>query len=174
RIGQAADGRSCTYVGEGGAEVSLRIVEVEGGVDATLARLEDELRSYLPAQPAAPAGAQGTEAAPAESESAPAPASGSDGASADAAQKASAEAKADASAPLSVEADAEREGGEVVRVDLPGIRIHADEARDEAKISIGKMTIDASDSGAVIRTRKDVRLRGEAFAREKRGVRARL
>lgn len=175
RIGQAADGRSCTYVGEGGAEVSLRIVEVEGGVDATLARLEDELRSYLPPQPpAAPAGVQGAEAAPAESESAAAPASGSAGASADAAQKASAEAKSDASAPLSVEAEAEREGGDVVRVDLPGIRIHADEAKDEAKISIGEMTIDASDSGAVIRTRKDARLRGEAFAREKRGVRARL
>ncbi|MFC3078398.1 hypothetical protein ACFODL_09900 [Phenylobacterium terrae] len=178
RIGQAADGRSCAYVSENGAEVSLRIVEVEGGLEATLARLEQELRSYIPPQTAAaPTSADGVENAEAPAETAAASAeadtaSGWAGAAA-AAQKASAEARADAGGRLNVEVSGD-EGAEVVRVDIPGIRIEADEANDEANIQIGKMTIQASDQGATMRTRKDVRLRGEALSREKRGVRARL
>jgi hypothetical protein len=172
RIGQAADGRSCAYVSENGAEVSLRIVDVQGGVDATLGRLEQELRSYVPPQAAAaPAAAEtaGTaEAAPVDTTLAEAA-----GAGADAARKASAEARADAGGRLTVEAGTDGDG-EVVRVDIPGIRIEADEGKDEANISIGKMTIQAGGEGATIRTRKDVRLRGEALSREKRGLRARL
>lgn len=169
RIGQAADGRSCAYVAENGAEVSLRIVDVEGGLDATLTRLEQELRSYAPTPaaltqetPQSPP-STGDEAAPEEALA--------ESAAEAAASKASAEARADAGSRLSVEADG---GAEIVRVDIPGIRIEADEANDQANISIGKMTIQAGESGATIRTRKDVRLRGEALSREKRGVRARL
>lgn len=179
RIGQAADGRSCAYLSENGAEVSLRIVEVQGGLDATLARLEQELRSYIPPQSAA-APAAATETAGTAAPAAPAAAAvesaavdaaqGGAGAAA-AAQKASAEARADAGGRLSVEADG---GGEVVRVDIPGVHIEADESKDEANISIGKMTIQAGDEGATVRSRRDVRLRGEALSREKRGVRARL
>jgi hypothetical protein len=179
RIGQAADGRSCAYVSENGAEVSLRIVEVQGGLDATLARLEQELRSYIPPQAAAaPAAVQSAEAPTAAEPAAAAETAAVDAAeggssAAAAAQKASAEARADAGGRLNVEASGP-EGAEVVRVDIPGIRIEADEANDKANIQIGKMTIQAGDEGATVRTRRDVRLRGEALSREKRGVRARL
>lgn len=176
RIGQAADGRSCAYISDNGAEVSLRIVEVQGGVDATLGRLEQELRSYVPTQTAAPESPETAEAAPAATRTADPDETAvveAAGAGAEVARRVSAEARADAGGRLSVEAGAEG-GGEVVRVDIPGIRIEADDSRDEANISIGKMTIQTSGDGATIRTRKDVRLRGEALSREKRGIRARL
>jgi hypothetical protein len=173
RIGAAADGRSCAYVSENGAEVSLRLVEVEGGLDATLVRLEQELRSYMPLQSAAAPASDDAAAARLPTETSDPDATVEAGSSAAAAQKASAEARADAGGALNVEVDGEQ-GSEVVRVNIPGIHIEADEANDEANVRIGRMTIQAGDEGATIRTRKDVRLRGEALSREKRGVRARL
>jgi hypothetical protein len=58
------------------------------------------------------------------------------------------------------------------RVDLPGV--HVDARDDSANIRVGPIHIDADGEGAEIRMRRDVRLRGEALSREKRGVRATL
>ena len=59
-----------------------------------------------------------------------------------------------------------------MRVDLPGIHITANENDESAKVRVGPISIDANDSSATIRSRREVRLRGEAFSREKRGIRA--
>lgn len=170
RVGAAADGRSCAYVSENGAEVSLRVVEVKGGLQATLANLEQELRSFAP--PKRPAAAASAE---------PDPAKATVGAASPdaeaAAAKASAEARADAGGRFSVEIskdeDAGSDGG-VVRVDIPGIHIEADEANEQASVRIGGMEIDADERSSTFRQVRDVRLRGESLSRQRRGVRARL
>ncbi|MET0274126.1 MAG: hypothetical protein ABW360_14160, partial [Phenylobacterium sp.] len=61
-------------------------------------------------------------------------------------------------------------GGESAHVHLPGI--HIDAKDDDAQVKIGGLTINAQDDQATIRISRDVRLKGEAFSREKRGVRA--
>lgn len=171
RISAAADGRTCGYVSSNGAEISLRIVEVQGGLEPTLARLEQELRSYIP-QPTAAAAAPAAEGAAVETASAAPAASAME-----VAARASAEARADAAAAkLNVQVgDHDRDGSEVVKVQIPGLKIEANEATDSADIQIlGGMRIQAGEAGAVMRQQRDVRLRGQALAREKRGVRARL
>ena len=73
--------------------------------------------------------------------------------------------------------DAEKEArgdadiGEATRIDLPGIHINADDG-GKADVNVGPIHVNAGDNGAVIRLDRDVRLRGEAFSREKRGFRA--
>ncbi len=174
RISASVDGRTCGYVSSTGAEISLRIVDVQGGLEPTLARLEQELRSYIPKQTAAApaATAQGAATTAPIETAAVAPAAGA----VEAAARASAEARADAAAAkLNVQVgDHDHHGSEVVKVQIPGIKIEADDANDSADIQIGGMHIQAGEEGAVMRQRRDVRLRGEALSREKRGVRARL
>jgi hypothetical protein len=63
-------------------------------------------------------------------------------------------------------------GGDHAHIDLPGIHINADDDSSTANIRVSGVNIDASDSGATIRVNRDVRLRGEAFSRDKRGFRA--
>jgi hypothetical protein len=55
-------------------------------------------------------------------------------------------------------------------VSLPGLHIDADD--DNARVDIAGVHIDANDSEATVHVVRDVRLRGEAFSREKRGLRA--
>ena len=166
RVSEAADGKSCRYSGPGGAIVDLRLVPVEGDPQVTLARLEAELATLAPVQAAAAsAGAVDAQANPDTAE---------------AARRAMAEALADSAdgdAPPPSEAGsgdwetAQGEaGGEEVKIDLPGLRIDAND--NAANIQIGPVKIDASETGATVKLYREVRLRGEALSREKRGVRA--
>lgn len=176
RTSVAQDGKACTYVADDGAEVTLQLVAVQGGVDATLARLEDQI---VPAGvETAEGGSTGEagEAKPAEVVAGPS----------EAARKAAAEAAADAHAAPGVKV--EKDGKTVVdihgdagvtedehgttHVNLPGIHITANDDDDTADVQIGPLRVNAGGDGATVRMRREVRLRGEAFSPEKRGVRA--
>ena len=164
RIGMAQDGRSCRYRSADGADVELRLVAVETDAYATLAQLERELEVLRAERPP-----EGEEPAGADS-----PALQASPETAALARQTEAQALADAGgeAPDSDRSTsaAARSGEDQVSIDLPGFKI---EARDEeAQIKIGPVNIDAGDGGATVRMVRDVRLKGEALSREKRGVRA--
>ncbi|MDB5495722.1 MAG: hypothetical protein JWP86_3059, partial [Phenylobacterium sp.] len=59
--------------------------------------------------------------------------------------------------------------GDHANINLPGLHVEADDRN--AKVNIGGIRIDASDDEATVHVTRDVRLRGEAFSREKRGLR---
>lgn len=181
RTAQAPDGKSCTYASAEGAEVILRLVPVTGSAYATL----DQLETTLLAQAGSAAGAPGTAVGAAETKASPG--------SADEARRVADQAAKDAArGPESMEvADNSpsgagdgvdvhmqdgkvvvAEGGSTTRVNLPGIHIIADEEDDSASVRIGPLHVDANGDEAVIRVRRDVRLKGEALSREKRGIRA--
>lgn len=169
RTSVAPDGKACTYVAGDGAEVTLELVSVKGGVDATLERLESRLLPASaelsgPATPPKPADV----AAPSE-----------------ASRRAAAEAEQDAGAwgedergaedrtevqtgPVSVVDD----GHGTARVNLPGIHIVANDDEDTADVRIGPLRVNAGRDGATVRMKRDVRLRGEPLNPEQRGVRA--
>ena len=60
--------------------------------------------------------------------------------------------------------------GETTRVDLPGIHISAQD--DNADVRVGGIRINANDDESTIHIIREVRMRGEAFSRQKRGIRA--
>lgn len=169
RTSVSPDGQACTYAASDGAEVTLQLVPVKGDVDQTLGAIE----TTLLANRAAPAST-----AVADTAGQPPPAAG-ETARADA-RKAEAEAQADTKG-VKVDVDiriADKDGvtqdaDGTTRVELPGIRIVANEKDETAKIKVGPINIDAGDDGATVRIGpRDVRLRGEALNPEKRGVRA--
>ncbi len=162
RISQSDDGQTCRYRIADGGEVDLRLVPVEGDPKAVLARLQAELGAMAP-----PAGRA-------------APASEARGdpevtVAINLANQAIAQAKTDAG-----DADASLEmthplgkidaRDESVSIALPGVKIDARD--DQAQIRIGPINIDASDDGATVKVYREVRLRGEALSRQRRGVRA--
>lgn len=153
RVSAAADGKSCVYKSADGAEVQLRLVPVSGGVEVTLAALESEALALRGAAPPAPAAASSATAT----------------ASADAAAV-EAQAKADAGPETPPDEASADEGDEDVDIQLPGLNIRT--RGDSANVNLGGMQIDAGSEGATIRKTWSVRLRGEAAAKEKRGVRA--
>lgn len=172
RTSAAGDGKTCTYATSDGAEVTLQLVAVQGGVDTTLAGVEKTLL------------ADRTAAAPGEATSADKAASD---ATTKAAQQADREAREDAGGAgvnggargvtMKIEStddglDVDTDANEVTRVELPGVHIVANDADDTAQVKIGPLSIDAGGDSAKVRIRRDVRLRGEAFSREKRGIRA--
>jgi hypothetical protein len=179
RTSASPDGKACTYASEGGTEVTLQLVSTAGGVDPALTTIENNLLAAR-GQPAAAKPGQ-TPAEPAE-----APAVAADGAAARAAKEAAADTKGlnidgqiDGKHVDSVHVEMKdgkttiKEGdGSVTRVDLPGIHIVADDEKDSANVKLGPVMINAGDDNAQIRIRRDVRLRGEAFNPEKRGMRA--
>ncbi len=141
RASAAADGKSCDYTGPDGAKVQLTLVTYAGEPESALAPIEARMRSLLPAPSPTP-----TPTPPAVP------------------------ASASAAKPAGGEHDN-------VDIDLPGISIHADDKN--AKVHVGGMhidadgqnnsvkinggrgptggrgqfTVDANDSGAVIRSR---------------------
>jgi len=197
RTGKAADGKSCTYRSSEGTEVSLQLVAVKGDATATLQAIEDQIAPQ--AEPSATAAAEGAkdaaetakDAADATKDTA---ATAKDAAAAahDAASDAAAaakEASEDAGRSAAV-SDGDKgdwntdrkgkgdkdghkivsENGETTRVDLPGIHI---QARDEdADVRIGGIRINANGDEETVHIVRDVRMRGEAFSRVKRGIRA--
>lgn len=166
--GTASDGKSCTYSGPRGAEVTLKLVPVVGTADATLKAIQAELMgpaSVAPVDAAAPA--DGTK-------------------------------HLDAKVKITVEKSEEGNvvvnktvEGESTHIDLPGVKIDATEGGqngDSAKVSLPGIHIDADDEGAEMKigaininaendevkvsSLKEVRLRGEALSRERRGIRS--
>lgn len=167
RRAQAPDGRSCTYVSGEGATVELRLMQVTGSARETLNQLETELAGLAPAT--APPAVAGTQSADSET--------------AALAQQAAAQARADAHGDGETTTPPVGDNGassdwdpgpggehEEVKIDLPGLSIDARE--NAANIKIGPVHIDASDTGATVRLFREVRMKGEALSREKRGVRA--
>lgn len=166
-VSAAADGQSCIYRERDGAQISLTRMPVKGSTVATLAALETELKTLG----GAPMGASSadTTAAP--------------GAAAEAA-RIEAEARADAKIGAAVDEVVgehptiqakveDTEGGEErTQVDFPGLHIKAE--GDRANVHVGPIHInaDGDNSTATIKMYRDVRLRGEALSREKRGMRA--
>lgn len=166
RVSASADGKTCLYKSSDGAEVTLELVALEGDARATLAKVEKQLMAEIPADTKAAAGAS------AQSEASAA-------ASADAA-RVEAEARADADGLVHDHRDGDKatvestggKDGDTARVDLPGIHIVADEATDTAQVRVGPLHVDANGDDTTIRLVRDVRMRGQALSREKRGLRA--
>lgn len=172
RTSAASDGRSCTYMTSSGAEVTLQLVSAAGGADATLTSIEttllanrsapkpdDKAMAGEPAPPAPPTAASATDAGKAAAAAAEQALEDS--------SRASVDVRIDSSGKHVTE-----NGDGTMRVELPGIHITANENDETAKVRVGPISIDANDSSATIRSRREVRLRGEAFSREKRGIRA--
>lgn len=178
RTSASPDGKACTYVTSGGAEVTLQLVSLQGGVENTLSTIETHLLADR-SKPAAEA----------------ADAAEKDGGKKDVTVKATVDPNLDAKIDRDVDqavnealADAKsagvtvevsKDGKHVVsdgsgetRVNLPGIHIVANDNDDTAKVKIGPLTVDAGGDGAIVRMRRDVRMRGEALSPEKRGLRA--
>lgn len=159
RVSQAQDGLSCRYRTRDGADVELRLVPVEGGPKATLARLEAELDSLSPPEQAAAEVAADSE-----------PAGDTAALAASTVAQAEADAAEGDSAQVSMPGGKIDASDESVSIALPGLKIDAGE--DEAKVKIGPINIDAADDGATVRIYREVRLRGESLSRERRGIRA--
>jgi hypothetical protein len=168
------DGKACTYVTSGGAEVTLQLVPVKGSVDATLAGIETNLLANR---------VKPTETA-AKPEEGAKPAKDVEKAARDDLQKdvdrTVAEATADANAS-GVKVEVGKHGTTVVTedggkttVNLPGIHIVANDDDESAKVQVGPLHINANGEGgpATLNMRQNVRLRGEALNPEKRGFRA--
>lgn len=167
RASVSSDGKMCLYKTSSGDEVSLRLLPVgSGGMKATLGSIEQELASEM-AQAAEEAGEPAAEASVAgDAQTAP-----NDPAKSKAeADRVNVEADKDA---VHVEVHAGNKDGDdegPTRIDLPGLHINAE--NDSARVDVAGIHINAGEGGAEIRSQKDVRLKGEAFSREKRGFRA--
>ncbi|HEY8617477.1 hypothetical protein [Phenylobacterium sp.] len=193
RTGVSPDGKRCTYTTSGGAEVTLQLVSTAGDPAQALQQIEDGLLPPAsPEQLAADAAGRERAAASATAQAAGAPSSAAD------AEAAARQAEADAARPSqSAAAEPEKRrgatarvevmvdddghvdakdthGDDVTRVRLPGVSITAGD--ESAKVQVGGITIDADGDAdqVTIRSYDQVRLKGEALAREKRGVRATL
>ena len=181
RTSASPDGKACTYVSSEGAEVTLQLVSVQGGPDATLRAIEDNL---LAAQAAANNAADAATTAEKAAGKAPAAADSASAKDASAAAKEAAEDSKDVSVHVDDESSktdvrigakgsviVDEDSGET-HVNLPGIHIDADDSNDSANVQIGPLHVVAGEDGAVVRIRRDVRLKGEALSHEKRGIRA--
>jgi hypothetical protein len=190
RTNKAADGKTCIYASSGGAEVTLQLVPVKGDAATTLQGIEDTI-----APPADRAAESAKDRADVAKDTATAAKDAADTAR-DAAKDAAAVAKEaaqdagrTASASLSVGGkddwnsdkkdgvDVKIGGKKVVsgdsdttRVDLPGIHISARD--DNADVRVGGIRINANDDKSTVHIFREVRLRGEALSRDKRGIRA--
>lgn len=162
RTSAASDGKSCTYATSSGAEVTLQLVSVDGGVDAALDRIETNLLAErLQPGPAA------------DAKDSAAPASSATVSDAERAAREAAEDTRGVAVDVKVSKDGEQDTASgVTRVNLPGVHIVANDADDSAEVQIGPLKVDAGDDSATIRVRRDVRLRGEALNPEQRGMRA--
>lgn len=170
RTSASPDGKACTYTNDGGAEVTLQLLNVNGSPDATLAAIETNLLANR-ATPAPEDKAKAT--AKAE------PAKAGAEAAKDAAKAAKEAADDTKGVTVDIKLDEKdpdtgivTEGHGTTRVNLPGVHIVANDNDETANVRVGPLTIDAGGDGAKVRVRRDVRLRGEALNPEKRGLRA--
>ena len=182
-VSAAADGQSCAYRERDGAEVTLTRMAVKGSAVATLATLETELKT-LGGTSASDGGKGDIAVALADAEAAKARAD---------AARVEAEARLDSRLDSGIDEEIEKavkerttvrgprfqarveddgDGEERTQVDLPGLHIRAQ--GEKANVHLGPIHIDANgdDNTATIKLYREVRLRGEALSREKRGLRA--
>lgn len=176
RTGVAGDGKSCFYTTADGAEITLQLVSTGGNAIGALETIETNLT------PARAATAEETKAAKDEDVAAASADAAADAAEAakDAADDAKVSVKVDGghkptvevtTAPgVRIEERHDGDGNETTRINLPGI--HIDAGEDDANVKIGGLTVTRVDDEAKIKIVRDVRLKGEAFSREKRGLRA--
>lgn len=186
RISAAPDGKSCLYNEPAGAEITLKLLPVTGGVEPTLAKIETELKAEAgapaatdnmaeadeppepPAPPATPAAAMSQAAA---SKSAADAARVAAEAAHDAAVKAEVAAKGEEiKAKLDAHGVRISDDNESTHVNLPGIHISAE--GDKADVRVGPIHVNANGETAIVKVVKDVRMRGEALSLQKRGLRA--
>lgn len=166
RVSTAQDGKSCLYRSSDGAEVSLELTPVVGSPQATLAKIEAELRSTPgPMTPDAEAAQAEVGAKIAETAAIKA----NVGAMAAEVARVHAEAAADAGISLPSSGSGAADSGSN-RIDLPGV--HVSEEGDSANVRIGPLHVDANGDDTTINIYRDVRMRGEALSTEKRGLRA--
>ena len=138
----AADGRSCTYTGPKGAEVTLHLITLgDQNIERVLDRFENDLSRDLPeaaAEIRADQARRDAEAARADAESARADAEAN---AADASARAAADADAAHVRMPGVQVDAQ---GDDADVRLPGLSVQA--KGDKASVRIGPIHISADDS----------------------------
>lgn len=176
RTSISPDRKTCTYRGRDGTDVTLQLTAVSTDVTTTLNAVEASLVG-----PTAPAPAH----APDKPAGAPTPPAPPKPPSADvdkAAQEAAQDARGsgasdddwDTGHDRTVVTDGKGHGvvadNRQAHIDLPGLHVDAD--GDNAKVDVGGVRIDANDNEATVHVIRDVRLRGEAFSRERNGVRA--
>jgi hypothetical protein len=198
RTAQAADGKTCSYTSSEGAEVTLQLIAVKGDAASTLQGIENAIAPQAAAvtESAQDAADKAKDAADTAKDSVAAAKDAADAAhdaAADAARSAK-EAAEDAGRSAAASVSVGDEGdwnsdrkdsvdvkiggrkvvstseGDTTRVDLPGIHISARD--DNADVRVGGIRINADDDQSTIHIFRDVRLRGEALSREKRGIRA--
>jgi hypothetical protein len=183
RTSIAPDQKSCVYATRDGDQVSLRLIPVSSSYQQALQSVEQELQGEVQTE---------TQSAKAKVDQAAAEAKSADAKSVEVASKnaaaevkaAAGEAKGAAQAARQAAEDAlgeakdaehgsrgDSDGNEQAHIDLPGIHIDADEG-GKADVNVGPIHVKAGENGAVIRMDRNVRLRGEAFSREKHGFRA--
>lgn len=186
RVSAAADGKSCLYNEPAGAEITLKLMSVTGGIEPTLAKIEADLKAEAgapadtdktaeageptapPAPPATPAAAMSQAEV---SKSAADAARVTADAARDAAVKAEVVAKVeDGKAKLDAHGIRISDDNESTHVNLPGIHISAE--GDKADVRVGPIHVNANGETAVVKVVKDVRMRGEALSLQKRGLRA--
>jgi hypothetical protein len=142
-------GAACAYRSSEGADISLRLMPVKGDPMSALKGVEDDLRALSPPEPAPK---------PAT------PAADTDAADADGKDKTVVVA---GNATIRVEKDDD----DNAKVDLPGIHVRT--KGDGANVQVGPLHINTDGANKVdIRSSSDVRMKGEALSRVKRGVRA--
>jgi hypothetical protein len=178
RVSAAADGKSCAYKLDD-ADVTLSLVPVTGGADATLAKIEADLKGEM--------GAASGAASPAVEPPKPGAKSEADRVEADAWSDAKAVTrdKSDDGADLAdtvktrtdakpgghgASADMDDDKNDEAHVNLPFI--HIDAQGDKADVHVGPIHVDANGETATVKMSKAVRLRGEPFSARGRGIRA--
>jgi hypothetical protein len=169
RASVAPDGKTCLYTTRDGDQVSLRLIPVSASYEAALQPVEQELQAEVQTDQEAAA------AKVADAKAAVAGAKAAAGAAAEAAKTAK-QAAEDAVGEVKDADEGDGKGphpgrNEHAHIDLPGIHIDADDD-GKADVNVGTIHVNAGENGAVVRMARDVRLRGEAFSRDKRGFRA--
>ena len=71
---------------------------------------------------------------------------------------------------IDVDDDSDNSGSDHAKIDLPGLHINAGD--EKADVRVGPIHVDANGDTATVRSLQDVRMRGEQFSRQKRGIRA--
>ena len=189
RVSVAPDGKSCVYKVENG-EVTLSLVPVTGGPDATLAKIEADLKGEAgapagtaadtaamePAKPGAQVEAQKVDAE-AWSDAKVAQTGSAKGGEVDADDEDSVTTRVESTVKKRVREklaargiDTDDKDNEAAHINLPGI--HIDAEGDRADVHVGPIHVNANGETATVKMSKTVRLRGEAFAPTGSGIRA--
>ena len=159
RVSISNDGKTCAYQSADGAEVSLELIPVVGDAQSTLAKIEAALRST----PGAPSPDTADRQADRQADTANVRAIAAEAA------RVQAEATADAGFDAGRRQDSDRKDDNA-SVDLPGIHVSSDS--ETARVRIGPLSVDANGDDTAVNIYREVRMRGEALSREKRGLRA--